>query len=127
MKNKRTRKIVEKFDRKVWQKKITKNKDPDPDFNIDFFFRHFRICGTCLYILPCQFSCHTWGVTKWSSCILAFTHCHDQFDSLHRSHLFCVWRPKTLRMVHFPKTIFFLLNSLTLLFQCCFYAGLFRH
>ena len=22
---------------------------------------------------------------------------------------------------------FFLLNSLTLLFQCCFYAGLFRH
>ena len=108
MKNKRTRKIVEKFDRKVWQKKSQKIKIRIRISILIFFFRHFRICGTCLYILPCQFSCHTWGVTKWSSCILAFTHCHDQFDSLHRSHLFCVWRPKTLRMVHFPKTIFFI-------------------
>ena len=126
MKNKRTRKIVEKFDRKVWQKKITKNKDPDPDFNIDFFSGIFVFVA-----LVCTFYHANSVVTRevsrngrrasWPLLIVMInlTACIGL--------IYFVFEDQKLYEWYIFQKQFFLLNSLTLLFQCCFYAGLFRH
>ena len=126
MKNKRTRKIVEKFDKKVWQKKITKNKDPDPDFNIDFFSGIFVFVA-----LVCTFYHANSVVTRevsrngrrasWPLLIVMInlTACIGL--------IYFVFEDQKLYEWYIFQKQFFLWNSLTLLFQCCFYAGLFRH
>ena len=127
MKNKRTRKIV---CRKIWQesltKKITKNKDPDPDFNIDFFSGIFVFVA-----LVCTFYHANSVVTRevsrngrrasWPLLIVMInlTACIGL--------IYFVFEDQKLYEWYIFQKQFFLLNSLTLLFQCCFYAGLFRH
>ena len=106
---------------------MTKNKDPDPDFNIDFFFS-----GIFVFVaLVCTFYHANSVVTRevsrngrrasWPLLIVMInlTACIGL--------IYFVFEDQKLYEWYIFQKHFFLLNSLTLLFQCCFYAGLFRH